>query len=216
MRVRMSAERVPLRGRLIVLDGPEGSGKSTQIQRLAAHFEAGGHRVSVHRDPGGTAAGERIRGILLDAGTGEVAPLTEVLLFLASRAQLLAEKVVPALERGELVLLDRFHYSTIAYQLHGLARGRLPSSTVDLVRAVNGGLEPDRVFFLDLLPAVGMARILGRPDRIESRDQAFHERVRQSFLLQAEADPGRIRVVEATRAPDAIFRDLVEEIERVL
>jgi dTMP kinase len=204
------------RGRLIVLDGPEGSGKSTQIERLARHLEGLGHPVSCHRDPGGTRAGERIRSVLLDDDTGEVAPLTEILLFLASRAQLLAEKVVPALARGEVVLLDRFHYSTIAYQVHGLARGRLPPSTLDLVRAVNAGREPDRVFILDLPPRVGMARIAGRRDRIESRDEAFHERVRAAFLRQAEADPERILVLDATRPPDEIFRRLVEEIERVL
>lgn len=203
-------------GRFIVVDGPEGSGKTTQVERLERHLRAGGHPVVRLRDPGGTRAGERIRDVLLDPSTGEVAPLTEILLFLASRAQLLHEKVRPALERGEVVLLDRFHYSTIAYQVHGLGRGRIPESTVDLVRAINGGLEPHLVLLLDLPPHVGMSRIAGQPDRIEARDPGFHERVRQGFLRQAEEDPARIKVIDATLPADDVFRGILQEVSRVL
>ncbi|MBN2490205.1 MAG: dTMP kinase [Planctomycetes bacterium] len=204
------------RGRLVVLDGPEGSGKSTQVARLEAHLQRAGRSVAVFRDPGGTPAGERIRALLLDPGMGPVDPLTEILLFLASRAQLLAEKVRPALARGERVLLDRFHYSTVAYQVHGLGEGKLPPATLELIRGVNGGLEPDRVVLLDVPPEVGMARLAGARDRIERRDLAFHTRVRRGFLAQAEADPGRIRVVDATAPAREVFRRILAEVGDVL
>jgi dTMP kinase len=214
MSTRPSGPESP--GRLVVIDGPEGSGKSTQVERLRAHQARCGRPVSVFRDPGGTDAGERIRGLLLDPGMGTVDPLTEILLFLASRAQLLAEKVRPALQRGERVLLDRFHYSTIAYQVHGLGEGRLPPATLELIRAVNGDVEPDRVVLLDVPPTVGMGRISGSPDRIEGRDLAFHTRVRRGFLEQAEADPQRIRVVDATLPADEVFQRILEEVSDVL
>jgi len=203
-------------GRFIVVDGPEGSGKTTQVERLERHLLGLGRRVVRLREPGGTRVGERIRDVLLDPSTGEVAPLTEILLFLASRAQLLHEKIRPALERGDVVLLDRFHYSTIAYQIHGLSRGRVPESTVDLVRAINGGLEPHRVVLLDVPPDVGMNRISSQPDRIEGRDPGFHERVRRGFLRQAEEDPTRIKVIDATLPVDDVFRQVLREVERVL
>ena len=208
-------------GLFLVVDGPEGSGKSTQVERLARFLETTGRTVRVFRDPGGTRAGERIRALLLDTDTGEVGPLTEILLFLASRAQLIEEKIRPSLARGETVVLDRFHYSTLAYQVHGLGlgevpKGKVPKGTVDMIRSINGEFEPDCVFFLDVPPEVGMKRIGKQPDRIEKRDSSFHDRVRSSFLSQAEAAPERITVIDATRSQDAVFGAIQEEVRRVL
>jgi len=203
-------------GRFLVVDGPEGSGKSSQVHRIFDHLRNTGHAVQVFRDPGGTSAGERIRGLLLDPAMGEVVPLTEILLFLASRSQLIQEKIKPALRRGEIVVLDRFHYSTIAYQVFGLGQGTLPGSIIDLIRSVNGDLEPDRVFLLDVPPEIGMKRISGKPDRIEKRDHSFHTRVRRGFLAQAEQEPDLFRVIDATLPEEEVFQKLIQEVFSVL
>lgn len=210
------AERRIDAGLFLVVDGPEGSGKSTQVERLARFLKTTGRTVQVFRDPGGTRAGERIRALLLDPDTGEVAPLTEILLFLASRAQLIEEKIRPSLARGETVVLDRFHYSTLAYQVHGLGRGEVPEGTVEWIQSIHRGLEPDRVFLLDVPPEVGMKRIGRHPDRIEKRDKSFHDRVRSGFLRQAEAAPDRITLIDATRSQDEVFGTIQEEVRRVL
>lgn len=168
------------RGRLVVIEGGEGAGKSTQLRRLAASLAAAGIAHRVFREPGGTPAGDRIRELLLHSSE-PVAPRTEAALFIASRAQLVAAELVPALERGEQVLLDRFLLSTYAYQVHG--RG-LPE---DEVRAANrlatAGLVPDLTVLLTLASSEGLARAGARSgaDRIERAESEFHERVDAAF-----------------------------------
>ncbi len=201
-------------GRFFVIDGPEGAGKSTQLARVTDYLTARGHRVQSWRDPGGTAVGERIRALLLDARDVPIAPLTELMLFLASRAQLVDECVAPALARGETVLLDRFYHATIAYQIHGLGADRLPADAEAIVRALAGVREPDRVWLLDVPPALGRQRIAREGDRIERRDEAFHERVRAGFRAQAEAAPDAIAWIDATGTPDEVFAAIVDDIER--
>lgn len=168
------------RGALVVFEGGEGAGKSTQLRRLVARLTAAGVMHRVFREPGGTPAGDRIRDLLLHTD-GPMAPSTEAALFIASRAELVATEVRPALARGEHVLLDRFLLSTYAYQVHG--RG-LPEADV---RAANllatGGLAPDLTLLLALPVDEGLRRVgaRGAGDRMERADRAFHERVAAAF-----------------------------------
>jgi dTMP kinase len=169
-----------LRGRLIVFEGPEGAGKTTQLRLLCDWLSAQGREFTAVREPGGTALGNEIRRLLLDPAQ-RIEPAAEALLFMASRAQLLAEVVEPALARGELVLADRFFLSTYAYQVAG--RGL----SLDAVRAVNtlatGGLVPTLTILLSLPATVRAARTAARggADRIESAGEGFHDRVERAF-----------------------------------
>lgn len=201
-------------GRFFVLDGPEGAGKSTQLARLSAYLTERGHRVQSWRDPGGTAVGERIRDLLLDARDVPIAPATELLLFLASRAQLVEECIAPALARGDTVVLDRFYHATIAYQIHGLGADRLPADAASIVRALAGARKPDRTWLLDVPPALGRERIARDGDRIERRDEAFHERVRAGFRAQAEAEPDAIAWIDASATPDEVFAAILADLDR--
>lgn len=200
-----------MRGALLVLEGGEGAGKTTQLRRLSARLAAGGVAHRTFREPGGTPAGDRIREILLHSDHA-LAPATEAALFIASRAELVATEVRPALERGEHVLLDRFLLSTYAYQVHG--RG-LPEADV---RAANqlatGGLVPDLTILLSLPAAEGLRRIGSRgagADRMERSDRAFHERVAAAFerfatpATQASyPEAGPIVAVNATAREDEV------------
>lgn len=172
-------------GRLVVIEGVEGAGKTTQLERLALRLGRHGAQVRTFREPGGTSVGDEIRAILLRPGA-HVPPLTEALLFMASRAALVGEQVKPALARGEIVLLDRFFLSTYAYQIGG--RG-LPE---DDVRGANGfatgGLMPDVTVLLTLPVGVGLERAArrGEADRLEQAERAFHDRVEAAFATFTE------------------------------
>lgn len=168
-------------GGLVVLEGIEGVGKSTQLQRLRQHLERRGFVATILREPGGTPAGDVIRRLVLDPGN-QVDQRTEALLFMASRAQLVADVIRPALARGEFVLLDRFFLSTYAYQIAG--RG-LPEEAVRHANALaTDGLVPDLTLLLDLSPQDALARAASRSahDRIEQSGAAFYQRVRQAFV----------------------------------
>jgi dTMP kinase len=172
---------VARRGRLIVLEGPEGAGKTTQVRHLARYLAQAGRPHTVVREPGGTPAGEAIRAILLDP-RGDVGARAEALLFLASRAELTERVIGPALERGDVVVADRFFLATYAYQVGG--RG-LPEADVRAANAfATGGLVPDLTVLLHLDPADGRARVAARggPDRMERAGAAFHERVGRAFF----------------------------------
>jgi dTMP kinase len=196
-------------GRLIAFEGVEGAGKSTQLELLHQALEGrrgpGDRRsgppvgrpreVVVTREPGGTAAGERVRALLLDPEV-ELDPRAEALLFAAARAELVAEVIRPALERGAVVLSDRYLDSSLAYQGGARGLGRGPVEAVN--RFATGGLLPDLVVLLDLDPADGLARRARDPDRIEAQDIDFHRRVREAFRDLAAADPGRFAVIDAT------------------
>ncbi|MFP4141407.1 MAG: dTMP kinase, partial [Phycisphaerae bacterium] len=189
-----------LAGRFLVIDGPDGAGKSTQTALLADALGKGGLTVRQVRDPGGTAIGDRIREILLDPSCDEMAVRTELMLYMASRAQLVAEIVRPALQAGECVLSDRYISSTIAYQGAG-------GADVDEVRTVGdiavGSLWPDLTIILDLPSDEGLTRAAKRsdPDRMEAKAREFHRRVRELFLAQAKQDPARCVVVDASGEP---------------
>ena len=201
-------------GKFIVLDGPEGAGKSTQAERLVAHLRGLGRRATAVRDPGSTPVSERIRDVLLDKRLPDMDVRTEMLLYMASRAEMVARIIRPALEVGLIVVSDRFVSSTVAYQ--GAAGGIDPAVIWDLGRIACGGIEPDLTVILDLPVEAGFGRIQRERDRIESKDKAYHEKVRQGFLAMARERPEKFAVVDAARPPDEVARAIEEAVTRVL
>jgi dTMP kinase len=203
------------RGIFITLEGPDGAGKSTQAQRLVAQINhaTGGRQVAATREPGGTAIGELIRGVLLDVRGVERDPLVDALLFNAARAQLVAVELRPLLERGWVVVCDRYTDSTLAYQGYGAG---LPLDGLrTLADVATGGLRPDRTILFDLSPEAGLRRrAAGAPSemtRFESADEhslAFHERVRDGYLELAAGEPERWRVIAADRDPAVVAADV--------
>ena len=194
------------RGRFVTIEGGEGAGKSTLLAALAGRAREAGGEVVTCREPGGTGLGERLREALLGASSGEPPdPRAELLVFASARAQLVAEVIRPALERGALVLCDRYLDSTVAYQHHG--RG-IERAEVDAVNAVaTGGLLPDLTLLLDLPPYEGLRRVGRAGDYLESEPLDFHRRVRAGYLAEASASPGRWLVLDATRPPETLAEE---------
>jgi dTMP kinase len=194
----------------VTFEGPEGSGKSTQSQRLAKWLVDHGLTVVVTYEPGGTALGEAIRRLVLEPNQHRrVGARAEALLFAAARAQLVDEVIRPALRRGDVVICDRFGDSSIAYQ--GGGRGLAVMAIESLVVFATEGLEPDLTILLDLDVSIGLRRKKGAArDRLESEDRTFHERVRRAYLARAASLPDRVVVLDATRDAD----DLSDEIRR--
>jgi dTMP kinase len=201
-------------GKFIVLDGPEGAGKSTQAERLVQRLRLLGRQATAVRDPGSTPVSERIRDVLLDKRLPDMDVRTEALLYMASRAEMVARIIRPALEVGLVVVSDRFVSSTVAYQ--GAAGGIDPAVIWDLGRIACGGIEPDLTVILDLPVEAGFGRIRRERDRIESKDKAYHEKVREGFLAMARERPEKFVVVDATRPPDEVARAIEEAVTRVL
>lgn len=200
-----------LRGRFIVIDGPDGAGKSTQIRLLAERLAGLGVQLTLARDPGGTPIGDRVRAILLDRAHGEMAVECELMLYMASRAQLAHEVLRPALAAGRCVLCDRYVSSTIAYQGAGGADAAAIRHVADVAI---GGLWPDLTVILDLPADRGLARVPNAHDRMEAKGNEFHARVRESFLRQAKDDPARFLVVDASGEVDAVQTRLREALTR--
>lgn len=206
------------RGRFITLEGPEGSGKTTQARRLKSRLEREGIEVLYTREPGGTPTGEAIRDILQHDAAGEpLHPEAEVLLFEASRAQLVRDVIRPTLERGAWVLCDRYCDSTTVYQ--GYGRG----FSIEMMETINafamGDSVPDLTLLLDIDIGKGFERINAAsliPDRIESEARDFHQRVRDGYLELAKGAPERFRVIAADRGPDLIEDDIWGVIENEL
>jgi len=209
-------------GKLITFEGPEGCGKSTQIKLLAEKLEAQGIKVACTREPGGTATGEAIRNILqhdvVDEPLGERA---ELLLFTASRAQLMDQVVLPALDRGEWVLCDRFTDSTMAYQ--GFARG-MDIATLDSINdfAINSH-KPDLTLLLDLDVEKGFQRLEerycggnGTHDRFEREARDFHRRVREGYHKLAEREPERFRIFDADQSIEEVSTDVWSVVKGIL
>jgi len=208
-----------MRGVFITFEGPEGSGKSTQARCLADSLRDMGHDVLITREPGGTPTGEAIRDILQHDASGEpIAPECEVLLFTASRAQLVRRVILPALERGVIVLCDRFADSTVCYQ--GYGRGFDVERMIDINAFAIGEAVPDMTLLLDIDVGRGLRRIeernaaarVGR-DRFEREDIRFHEKVRRGYLELAARWPERYRVVNTDREQDAVAADILELVQ---
>jgi dTMP kinase len=196
------------RGRLITFEGGEGAGKSTQVARLAEDLRAAGLTVAATREPGGTPGGEAIRSLLVDGPPTRWSPVTETLLLLAARHDHLQRVIEPALAAGDWVLCDRFTDSTRVYQ--GIA-GAVGLGLVDqLHRAVLGDLEPDLTLILDLPVPIGLARrrASAGENRFEQMAEAFHERVREGFLMIARGAPERCVVIDAAQ-PEAVVASQV-------
>jgi dTMP kinase len=198
-------------GLLITFEGPEGSGKSTLIVSLTAHLRACGHDPLVLREPGGTAIGERIRAILLDPASADMTAETELLLMVASRAQLVREKIRPALAQGRLVLCDRFADASVAYQGYGRELG---PALVDRLNAVAlEGLRPDLTLLCLLPPEQGLARIGGRtPDRLDAEHLEFHQRVCGGYRELAAEAAWRFRVLDAAVTPGQLLASALEQL----
>jgi dTMP kinase len=193
-------------GRFVVFEGPDGSGKSTQFRRLSqAAMDAGVGFITV-REPGGTVAGEAIRQVLLDRAQTGMTTRCEMLLYMASRAELVEHKIVPALRMGQLVLADRFVSSTLAYQG---AAGGLPAADIAAVaRVATRGVVPDLVVLFDLDQAAAARRLSPLLDRMEAKGAAFHRKVREGYLEQARADPRRFAVIDASQREERVWADL--------
>lgn len=203
-----------MRGRFIVVEGVDGSGKSTVAARVADDLDRRGRTVLRTREPGGTPLGEKIRALLLDAKNAEMVPFTELFLYMASRAQLVDEVIRPALRRGADVVCDRYYFSTAAYQG---AAGRVGIPVVLAVAEKIAKFErPDLVVLLDLDPEVARRREGIRNDRVESKGLAYQKRVRAGFLRLARGDRRRFQVIDANRPAETVFDDVRKAVDRAL
>ena len=200
------------KGFFITFEGAEGSGKSTQIRNAVAFLVKKGHSVVMLREPGGTRISECVREILLDKTLTEMDPITELLLYFAARAQIVREKILPALQKGKVVICDRFEDSTRAYQ--GFGR-KISLQAIDQAsKLVRGDLRPDLTFVLDIDIAKGLKRG-GRHDRIEREALSFHRRVRQGFLALAKKEPKRMLVLDSSQPVERVSQKIQERLERV-
>ena len=204
-------------GLFITFEGLDGTGKSTQLSRAVRYIRKCGRRVLVTREPGGTRTGERIRDILLASKIGNLAPLAELALMYAARAQLLEERIRPALARGDVVVSDRYNTASFAYQGYGRELGTATVRAFD--RVICGATQPDLTIILDLDPARARGRALGRGsrsvtrlDRIEAQGLAFHKRVRTGYLAIARSAPERIKLVRADQSIEALQHQIRELI----
>lgn len=189
----------------ITLEGPDGSGKTRQIHPLAEFLVQRGHPVFIAREPGGTSIGNQVRDVLMNMQNTSMHSRTETLLFCAARAQLVEEVILPHLSQGEIVILDRYADSTLAYQGYGHRHD------LDLIRSLldfaTGGLKPDLTFLLDIDPEIGLHRRQtggGEWNRLDAYQLEYHQRVRQGYLEMAALEPSRWRVVDASLAPDVV------------
>jgi dTMP kinase len=203
-----------LKGRFIVFDGPDGSGKSTQFARFAERVRGAGVEVCEVREPGGTSIGEQVRAILLDPANAEMSVRCEMLLYMASRAQLIEQTIRPARVAGQLVLADRFLSSTLAYQ--GTAGGLPPDEIQAVGRVVVGEDRPDLTVIFDVDDDTAADRLDPEKDRMEQKGRAFHRQVRAGFLQQATDEPDRYAVIDATVDADRVFADLCSRLEKAV
>ena len=197
----------------ITLEGPDGSGKTRQIPLLAEFLTGKGYSVFSAREPGDTLIGEQIRNILMDHKNTSMHPRTETLLFCAARAQIVEEVIKPHLSQGDIVLLDRYADSTLAYQGYG------HQNDLELIKKLlafaTGGLTPDLTFLLDIDPRVGLERRQeggGEWNRLDAYQLQYHQRVRQGYLEMARSDPKRWRIVDANQPPDVVQSHLQDSL----
>jgi len=205
-------------GFFITFEGGEGSGKTTQLEKLAQTLEAEGYAVFKTREPGGTFTGAKIRQILLNGDHQDIQPLTELLLYAADRAQHVQEVLRPALAADKIVLCDRYQDSTDVYQ--GAARGLDKQWVQTLADLATGGLKPDCTLLLDLPVELGLQRSKNRlaeensgEDRFEKEALEFHEKVRAGFLKKAQEEPKRFLVIDATQNLDEIHQEILNKIQ---
>lgn len=209
-----------MKGIFITFEGPDGGGKTTQIQKLAQSLQRDGYEVLMTREPGGTRISDLIRSILLSPEHTEMVDQAEVLLYAASRAQHIHEKIIPALNKGKIVLCDRFIDASIAYQSYGLGMD------VEAIRSINAyassDLQPLRTYMLDISVEVSRKRLATREqqqytlDRIEQKEQEYHSRVREGFLNIANIDKQRVMLIDANRPVDKIHKEIRKDCTHIL
>jgi len=190
---------------LITLEGPDGSGKTLQMQPTAEFLRSRGYNVFTAREPGGTSIGDQVREILMRMDNTKMMPRTETLLFCAARAQLIDEVIRPHLNKGDVVLLDRYADSTVAYQGYGHQHDLVQIRS--LLDFTTGGLKPDLTFLLDIDAEVGLQRRQkngGEWNRLDAYQLQYHLRVRQGYLEMAASEPDRWRVIDASQPPDVV------------
>ena len=199
------------RGIFITFEGGEGTGKSTQIRFAASYFQRKGKKVLVVREPGSTSIGEAIRNLLLDPKNKEMSVRTELFLYLAARAQLVHERISPALKKGYVVISDRFEDSTLVYQSFA---GRLPLDEVkQAAKAARGNLVPDITFLLDVEVEEGLKRS-GRDDRMERKSLSFHHRIRKGYLKLAKQNSKRFVVISSEKSKEDVQQTIKKELDR--
>ena len=205
-----------MRGLFVTFEGVDGCGKSTQVARLAQSLEAQGYPVLCLREPGGTPLSEKIRSLLLDPANGDMVPEAELLLYEASRAQLVRQVIRPALAAGQVVLCDRFYDSTTAYQQAG--RGLDARMVSEANRLGSCGLAPDVTLWLKLDPAQGLARATGAqsPDRLEQEGVAFQEAVATGFEALAAKEPQRVVAIDASGTPEQVETAIYQVVSQAL
>ncbi|MFF3271645.1 dTMP kinase [Streptomyces chrestomyceticus] len=201
-------------GFFIALEGGDGAGKSTQVEALAAWIRGKGHEVVVTREPGATAIGKRLRSIILDVSTSGLSDRAEALMFAADRAEHVNSVIRPALERGAVVITDRYIDSSVAYQ--GAGRNLAPTEIARISRWATDGLVPHLTVLLDVSPETARERFTEAPDRMESEPAEFHQRVRSGFLTLAAADPARYLVVDAGQEPEDVTTVVRHRLDQVL
>lgn len=205
-----------MRGLFITMEGPDGSGKTTQMKKTAEYFMHQGYEVLLTREPGGTLIGEKIREIILDKKHVEMDSITETLLYAASRAQHVAEVIRPAIEEGKMVICDRFVDSSLVYQGFGRNLG------IELVEGINKvavqGIMPDITFLFKLPPHIGIQRKLsqGNGDRLEREKLDFHDRVFEGYMELEKRYPQRIKGIDASGSIEEIHGEIVKYIEVLL
>jgi dTMP kinase len=210
-----------MRGKFITFEGPEGSGKSTQLRMLAARLRSSGHKVFETAEPGGTPIGTQIRRVLLDAQNQEMRPTTELLLMFACRAQNVDQWILPALAEGQIVLSDRFTDSTLVYQ--GIARGLGAELVYEVDRIACRGLVPDLTLVIDIDTETGLNRAHARNRRTQDREtrldeQAieFHKKVRDAYHHLASDEPRRVRLIDGSRDENTVAQEVWETVGAIL
>jgi dTMP kinase len=209
------------RGVFITFEGPEGSGKTTQLRKLADRLRSSGQDVVETQEPGGTAIGIQIRHVLLDPKNRDLCSTAELLLMFASRAQNVDQCILPALASGRMVLSDRFTDSTLVYQ--GAGRGLGAEVVYELDRIACRGLVPDLTLMIDIDTATGLARAFGRsvrtedPEtRMEEQDAAFHRKVREAYRQLASDEPKRVRLIDGSQSPEAVAQQVWDAVRECL
>jgi dTMP kinase len=201
---------VRAKGLFITIEGPEGSGKTTQASLLRERLESLGQSVVCVREPGGTVLGEKIRELLLGADDDPMSPEAELMLFLSARAQLVSLVIEPALCSGKIMICDRYSDSTVAYQAFG--RGLDRDAVESANRIASGSLVPDLTILLDVDVAVGLSRVR-TPNRFDAETEEFHRRVRSGFLAIASEEPDRVKIVDASRTEGEVAQDVWRIVE---
>lgn len=205
------------KGCMIVCDGGNGAGKSTIIRHIEAHLKSLDRDYIMTREPGGTPIGEKIRSVILAADTPEMCDVTELMLFAAARAQHVYEKIIPAINDGKVVVSDRFDSATVSFQHYG--RGL----SIDLIQQLNAialdGFSPDITIILDIEPKLGLERVLSRGeglDRIEMANLDFLTKTRNGYLAQAEENPDKFSVIDASQPLEVVIDQVLKVVDRVL